>query len=104
MPDHADDRGAGNVPFPALSPDEEAISRIELARILLLLDDGQRQLIIWKLEGDTNAEIARRIRRTERTVELKMRLIREILLRDPGVTRELAGESRHGGLTTGANR
>jgi DNA-binding CsgD family transcriptional regulator len=97
MPENADDRAAGHLPFRALSPEEEAISRIELARILLLLDDRQRELIGWKLEGDTNAEIARKIRRTERTVELKMRLIREILVRDPGVSQELARESRREG-------
>jgi hypothetical protein len=93
MPENADDRDVRIVPFRGLSPEEEAISRIELARILLLLDEGLRQLIVWKLEGDTNAEIARKIRRTERTVELKMRLIREILVRDPGVSQELAGDS-----------
>jgi RNA polymerase sigma-70 factor, ECF subfamily len=97
MPENAYDREVGIVPLLALSPEEEAISRIELARILLLLDEGQRQIIGWKLEGDTNAEIGRKIRRTERTVELKMRLIREILVRDPGVSQELAGESRRGG-------
>lgn len=93
MPENADDRAAGNVPLHALSPEEEAISRIELARILLLLDEGQRQIIGWKLEGDTNAEIGRKIRRTERTVELKLRLIREVLVRDPGVSQELARNS-----------
>ena len=40
------------------------------------LREDQRQIIAWKLEGYTNAEIGRKLERTERTVELKLRLIR----------------------------
>jgi RNA polymerase sigma-70 factor (ECF subfamily) len=70
----------------SLSPEEEAISRIELARMLGLLREDLREILAGRLEGYTNAEIGRHIGRTERTVELKMRLIRQILGRDPGVS------------------
>jgi DNA-directed RNA polymerase specialized sigma24 family protein len=75
--------------FRGLSAEEEAISRIELARMLRLLREELREILVWRLEGYTNAEIGRKICRTERTVELKMRLIREILGRDPGESPEL---------------
>ena len=48
-----------------LSPDDVVISRIELARILFRLRKDLRQIITWKLDGYTNAEIARKINRTE---------------------------------------
>jgi RNA polymerase sigma factor (sigma-70 family) len=81
------------VDFRALSAEEEAISRIELDRMLGLLREDLREILVWRIEGYTNAEIGRKIRRTERTVELKMRLIRETLSRDPGVSRQLASWS-----------
>src|SRR5262249_8645299 len=59
-----------------LAPEDEVISRLELARMLRRLRKDQRQIIAWKLDGYTNAEIGRKIARTERTVELKLRLIR----------------------------
>jgi RNA polymerase sigma factor (sigma-70 family) len=80
-------------PFRALSPEEEVISRSELDRMLRRLNEGQREIIAWKVEGFTNAEIGRRLQRTERTVELKLRRIREILLRDPDVSHLLAASS-----------
>jgi DNA-directed RNA polymerase specialized sigma24 family protein len=88
--------GGGAVPSPefdgfrTLSAEDEAISRIELDRMLGLLSGDLREILVWRLEGYTNAEIGRMIRRTERTVELKMRLIRETLMRDPGVSPEPA--------------
>ena len=83
--------------FRGLSPEEEVISRVELGRILDRLREDQRQVIAWKLEGYTNAEIGRKLERTERTVELKLRLIRGILERDPWVAQELAELSGRGG-------
>jgi RNA polymerase sigma-70 factor (ECF subfamily) len=83
----------------ALAPEDEVVSRIELARLLLRLRKDLRQIIAWKLEGYTNAEIGRKIDRTERTVEIKMRLIREILERDPLVRQQLAEMSARGSLS-----
>jgi RNA polymerase sigma-70 factor (ECF subfamily) len=94
--DGATDRPAVVEDFRTLSPEAEVISRIELARMLLRLRKDLRQIITWKLEGYTNAEIGRKIDRTDRTVEIKMRLIREILERDPLVAHELARTSGHG--------
>jgi DNA-directed RNA polymerase specialized sigma24 family protein len=76
--------------FQGPSAEEEAISRIELARLLGLLREDLREILVWRLEGYTNAEIGRKLYRTERTVELKMRLIRETLGRDPGVSPEVS--------------
>jgi DNA-directed RNA polymerase specialized sigma24 family protein len=78
------------------SPEDEVVSRLELARMLLRLRKDQRQIIAWKLEGYTNAEIGRKIHRTERTVEIKLRLIREVLARDPLVRPELGQSSGRG--------
>jgi len=41
-----------------------------------------QQIFVWKLQGHTNAEIGRMITRTERTVELKMQIIRKTLEQD----------------------
>jgi RNA polymerase sigma-70 factor, ECF subfamily len=84
----------------AISPEDEAISRIELARILGRLRKDLRQIIVWKLNGHTNAEIGRKAGRTERTVEIKMRLIRQTLGRDPGVRDELVGRTSYGSTPT----
>jgi DNA-directed RNA polymerase specialized sigma24 family protein len=78
------------------SPEDEVISRLELARLLRRLRKDQRQILAWKLEGYTNAEIGRKLDRTERTVEIKLRLIREVLARDPLVRQELDLPSRRG--------
>jgi DNA-directed RNA polymerase specialized sigma24 family protein len=88
--------GAVIAPSRALSPDVEVISRLELERILGGLDEVLRRILVLKLEGYTNAQIGREIHRTERTVELKLRLIRRTLARDPGVSRELPGETDGG--------
>jgi DNA-directed RNA polymerase specialized sigma24 family protein len=65
----------------ALDPADVAIFREEFDRLLSLLPEELQQLFVWKLEGHTNAEIGQRINRTERTVELKMRIIRKTLER-----------------------
>ena len=59
------------------SPDEKIIVLEELERLLHGLTDDLRRIILWKLEGFTNAEIAAMIGRTVRSVELKMQLIRK---------------------------
>lgn len=59
-------------------PDVEAAEREVLERALHLLDDDLlRTIAVARLEGFTNGEIAVRLRVTERTVERKVRLIRE---------------------------
>jgi RNA polymerase sigma-70 factor, ECF subfamily len=83
-------------PSRALSPQDEVISRLELERILSGLDEAQRRILTWKLEGFTNAEIGREIHRTERTVELKLRLIRRTLASDPGVSQKIPGDTNGG--------
>ncbi len=51
----------------------------ELDRLLQGLPDEYRRIVVWKLEGFTNAEIACMLDRTVRCVELKMQLIRKRL-------------------------
>jgi RNA polymerase sigma factor (sigma-70 family) len=83
--------------FKALSPADIVISRLELARVLRRLRKDLRQVILWKLDGYSNAEIGRKIDRTERTVEIKMRLIRETLTHDllaPDARASSAGNKR----------
>ena len=90
-------RGGGKVLSEAdLSPagaeDEAALEQIigrepspefaaqvaEEYRLLLehLGDDDLRSIAQWKMEGHTNAEIAGKLSRPERTVERKLRVIR----------------------------
>jgi RNA polymerase sigma factor (sigma-70 family) len=64
-----------------LSAEEAAISREEFSRLLEQLPEDLQQIFVWKLESHTNAEIGRLINRTERTVELKMKIIRKSLER-----------------------
>jgi RNA polymerase sigma-70 factor, ECF subfamily len=79
-----------------LSPEDEVISQLELERILGGLDEVQRRILTRKLEGFTNAQIGCEIHRTERTVELKLRLIRRTLTSDPGVSQEIPGDTNGG--------
>ena len=51
----------------------------EVERLLHLLPEELRQIVLWKLEGFTNAEISPMIGKTVRSVELKLQLIRRIL-------------------------
>jgi RNA polymerase sigma-70 factor, ECF subfamily len=61
------------------SPEEKVIVLEELDRLLHGLSEDLRQIVLWKLDGFTNAEIACTIGRTVRCVELKMQLIRKRL-------------------------
>jgi RNA polymerase sigma factor (sigma-70 family) len=65
--------------FRQLDPGDEAIARMEFARLLDLLPDDLREVFVMRLEGYTNAQIGTRIGRVERTVELRMRTIRALL-------------------------
>lgn len=51
----------------------------ELERLLALLNDSNlRSVALWKMEGYTSAEIAPKLNCTVRTVERKLRLIRQL--------------------------
>ncbi len=60
-------------------PQEKVAVVEEVQRLLKLLPDPLRQIVLWKLEGFTNAEIACMIGRTLRSVEIKLQLIRKHL-------------------------
>jgi DNA-directed RNA polymerase specialized sigma24 family protein len=62
------------------SHEEQVIVLDELHRVLQGLPDELRQIVLWKLDGFTNSEIATMIGRTVRCVELKMQLIRKQLV------------------------
>jgi DNA-directed RNA polymerase specialized sigma24 family protein len=59
------------------SHEEQLVVIEELERLLQGLPADLRCIVIWKLEGFTNAEIARMIGRSVRTVEFKMQDIRD---------------------------
>jgi RNA polymerase sigma factor (sigma-70 family) len=59
---------------------EERIAAVEeIQRLLHILPEDLRQIMVWRLEGFTNPEIACMIGRTVRSVELKLNLIRKRL-------------------------
>jgi RNA polymerase sigma-70 factor (ECF subfamily) len=62
-----------------IGPEEEAAAHEEFDRLRNLVPDDLRPVFDLRLEGYTNAEIARQINRVERTVELKLRAIRGVL-------------------------
>ena len=57
--------------------EEKIIVLEEVERLLEGLSPDLRRIVIWKLDGFTNAEIAGMIGRTVRSVELKMQVIRK---------------------------
>ena len=63
------------------SPDMLVELEDELRLLFELLDDDQRQMVLWRLEGHTNREIAQRLERTISWVERKFRLIRQAWIR-----------------------
>jgi RNA polymerase sigma factor (sigma-70 family) len=73
----------------AIGPEDQAHRSIELARIVGLLPEDLREILRWRLEGFTNAEIGRRINRTTRTVEMKLKRIRQALVQDPHISAQL---------------
>jgi RNA polymerase sigma factor (sigma-70 family) len=60
------------------TPEFAAMMSENVARLFEQLDPVQRQVAQGKLEGRENAEIARQLGRSERTVERKLQLIRRI--------------------------
>jgi DNA-directed RNA polymerase specialized sigma24 family protein len=69
-------------------PEEAAILNLELERRLNLLSPQLRQVVLWKLEGWTNEQIAGRDKMdcAVRTVERKLALIRELWNEDGPVS------------------
>lgn len=62
----------------APTPAEEAAMQENMARLLTALgDDELRRIALARMEGYSNADIARQIERTEVTVERRLHLIRE---------------------------
>jgi len=66
----------------SLTPQEAAVFHEEFDRLLGKLPEQLQQIFVWKLQGHSTAEIGRMITRTERTVELKMQIIRKTLEQD----------------------
>lgn len=75
MLEHVDRMGPG--------PEERLIALEEIDRLLQALPEDLRQVVIWKLDGYTNAEISGMLGRTVRSVELKLQLIRKRLTCGP---------------------
>jgi DNA-directed RNA polymerase specialized sigma24 family protein len=68
---------------PALSPEPTPALAAQIAdecrRLLGLLgDETLRRVALWKMEGDTNAEVAAKLDCVEQTVERKLRAIRRL--------------------------
>jgi len=68
----------------APTPDDAVAFAEEVERQLAALDVTLRQIVLWKLEGCTNAEIAGRdkLNCAERTIERKLQRIRELWSRE----------------------
>jgi DNA-directed RNA polymerase specialized sigma24 family protein len=75
----ADSHGPAMLPKDDVpTPEFAAMMADECRRLLELLDDAElRSIAVAKMEGYTNAEIASQLNRSERTVERRLRLIRD---------------------------
>ncbi len=68
-----------DVPAGGPTPEEWVVMREQCDQLLQILgDDELRFITIWKLEGRTNEEIAKKLMRTRQTVQRKLNLIRSI--------------------------
>jgi DNA-directed RNA polymerase specialized sigma24 family protein len=67
----------------ATDPAEKLIILEEFDRLLHDLPEELRQIVLWKVDGFTNARIAKMMGRTVRCVELKLQLIRKLLAQEP---------------------
>jgi DNA-directed RNA polymerase specialized sigma24 family protein len=64
---------------------EERIAAVEeIQRLLQLLPGDLRQIVVWRLEGFTNADIAAMIGLTLRSVEMKLQIVRKKLAKEFG--------------------
>lgn len=79
MNDGGKPRGIGESPGEEPTPETAAVVAEEFRRLFAMLEDPSlRRVAIWKMEGYTVAEIAERMDRTTRTVEYKLKRIRDI--------------------------
>jgi DNA-directed RNA polymerase specialized sigma24 family protein len=72
---------SAEIAVPAAEPDPaEVVAMTEgLERMLDILDDAElKQMVIWRMSGDSNREIAERLDRSLATVERKFKTIRSI--------------------------
>jgi DNA-directed RNA polymerase specialized sigma24 family protein len=61
------------------TPEEAAVWREELERLLAALEDDElRRIALGKLEGHTSAELARELGCAEVTIQRRLRLIRQV--------------------------
>jgi DNA-directed RNA polymerase specialized sigma24 family protein len=75
----ASDSGLGQLAGREPTPEFAAQVAEECRRLLEQLGDAElRSIAVWKMEGDTNEEIAGRIGSAPRTVERTLRLIRAL--------------------------
>src|SRR5690349_11656138 len=77
-PAFEDEAGLGFVVGREPSPEFAAMMAEQCEKLLGRLDDALCQIAIWKLEGNTNVEIAARIGCTVTTVQRKLTIIRRI--------------------------
>jgi DNA-directed RNA polymerase specialized sigma24 family protein len=80
LPASEEDEGPAFANLIGREPDPAFAAQIaeQCRRLLGLLNDPEwRCMALWKMEGWTNDEIALQVGRSERTVERKLRLIRE---------------------------
>ncbi len=65
------------------TPEFEAMMIENMSRLIAMLDPVQRQVAQGKLEGRENADVARQLGCSERTVERKLQVIRRIWDENP---------------------
>jgi DNA-directed RNA polymerase specialized sigma24 family protein len=65
---------------------EERIAAVEeIQRLLQLLPNDLSQIVVWRLEGFTNADISVMIGLTLRSVEMKLQIVRKKLAKEFGM-------------------
>lgn len=82
-----DSEGAWFASLISTEPEPEVVAELveERERLLSRLQDEQlKQVAMWKMEGYSNAEIAEKLGCVERTVERRLRIIRNIW--NPSIT------------------
>jgi RNA polymerase sigma-70 factor (ECF subfamily) len=80
-----------------MSPEDEAVAREEFARLRAGLPEDLRTVFDQRMDGYTNAEIARQTGRVERTVELKMKAVRALLGPRLGIVSPVPARTQPGG-------
>ncbi len=67
------------------SPQERVAVVEEVDRLLGLLDDPLRQIVLWRIEGFTTEEISCMIGKRVRLLEYKLNLVRRLLEQEIGL-------------------